>query len=138
MGEEFAITVSGKDFIKKEQAVGVQTDLFGNVIETKPEPTVTVEQASTNGSDTSDAITVSRNIHNTPHEYEAIQDDAGIKKLVAVLKKYDEICFDTETTGIDANDAELVGLSFSVKPGRCILYPLSCRSKKNKRNPCIV
>ena len=26
-----------------------------------------------------------------------------------------EICFDTETTSIDANEAELVGLSFSIK-----------------------
>ena len=42
-----------------------------------------------------------------------------------------EICFDTETTGIDANDAELVGLSFSVKPGEAILYSLSGRSKRN-------
>jgi len=130
LGEEFAITVSGKDFIKKEQPVGVQTDLFGNIIESKPEPTVTVEQAATNGNDTSEAITVSRNIHNTQHEYEAIQDDAGIKKLVALLKKYDEICFDTETTGIDANDAELVGLSFSVKPGEAWYIP--CPPDQNR------
>jgi len=132
LGEEFAITVSNKDFIKKEQPVGVQTDLFGNVVESKPEPTVTVEQASTNGSDTSEAITVSRNIHNTPHEYEAIQDDAGIKNLVAVLKKYDEICFDTETTGIDANDAELVGLSFSVKPGDAWYIPCPADQKRTR------
>jgi len=132
LGEEFAITVSNKDFIKKEQPVGVQTDLFGNVIESKPEPTITVEQASTNGSDTSEAITVSRNIHNTQHEYEAIQDDAGIKNLVAVLKKYDEICFDTETTGIDANDAELVGLSFSVKPGEAWYVPCPADQKRTR------
>jgi DNA polymerase-1 len=132
LGEEFAITVSNKDFIKKEQPVGVQTDLFGNIIESKPEPTVTVEQASTNGSDTSEAITVSRNIHNTQHEYEAIQDDAGIKNLVAVLKKYDEICFDTETTGIDANDAELVGLSFSVKPGDAWYIPCPADQKRTR------
>ena len=27
-----------------------------------------------------------------------------------------EISFDTETTGVDANQAELVGMSFSIKP----------------------
>jgi DNA polymerase-1 len=132
LGEEFAITVSNKDFIKKEQPVGVQTDLFGNIIETKQEPTITVEQASTNGSDTSEAVTVSRNIHNTPHEYEAVTDDAAIKNFVVVLRKYDEICFDTETTGIDANDAELVGMSFSIKPGEAYYIPCPPDQKRTK------
>src|SRR5688572_789504 len=132
LGEEFAITISNKEFIKKEQPVGVQTDLFGNVIETAPEPSIAVGQAATNGSDTTEAVTVSRNIHNTPHEYEAVTDDAAIKKLVAVLKKYDEICFDTETTGIDANDAELVGLSFSVKPGEAWYIPCPPEQKRAK------
>src|SRR6185436_19430019 len=63
LGEEFAITVAAnKDFIKKEQPVGVQTDLFGNVIEAPPEPAVTV--GPTNGSDTGEAMTVSRNAQN--------------------------------------------------------------------------
>jgi DNA polymerase I len=132
LGEEFAITVSNKDFIKKEQPAGVQTDLFGNIIETKQEPTITVEQTPTNGSDSSESVTVSRNIHNTPHEYEAITEDAAIKKLIAVLKKYDEICFDTETTGIDANDAELVGMSFSVKPGEAYYIPCPADQKRTK------
>jgi DNA polymerase-1 len=131
LGDEFAITVSNKDFIKKEQPVGVQTDLFGNIIETAAPP-IPVEQASSNGNDSGESISVSRNINNTPHKYEAVQDNACHKKLVAELKKHDEICFDTETTGIDANDAELVGLSFSIEPGRSILYSLSPGPKKTK------
>ena len=49
-----------------------------------------------------------------------------------MLSREKEICFDTETTHIDANLAELVGMSFSVKPGegyyvpcpvdRCVLH----------------
>ena len=34
-----------------------------------------------------------------------------------------EICFDTETTGLDANDAEIVGMSFSWKPGEAYYIP---------------
>ena len=131
LGEEFAITVANKDFIKKEQPVGVQTDLFGNVIEATA-PVITVEQASSNGNDSAETISVSKNIHNIPHKYEAIQDDAAIKKLVADLKKHDEICFDTETTGIDANEAELVGLSFSVKPGEAWYIPCPADQKRTK------
>ena len=131
LGEEFSITVAaggGKEFLKKEQPVGVQTDLFGNIIETAPEPVVTI--TSSNGSDTGETITVSRNAQNTPHTYKAAEDDTAIKKLVTELKKHDEICFDTETTNIDANNAELVGLSFSVTPGEAWYVP--CPSDQNK------
>ena len=133
LGEEFAITVAGgKEFIKKEQAVGVQTDLFGNIVETAPGPAITVSQAPANGSDSAEAISVSRNIHNTPHSYEVVQEDSDIKKLVSLLKKYDEICFDTETTGIDANNAELVGLSFSVKSAEAWYIPCPADQKKTR------
>src|SRR6185436_6434817 len=45
---------------------------------------------------------------------------------------HDEICFDTETTGIDANDAELVGLSFAVKPGEAFYIPCPADQKRTK------
>ena len=51
---------------------------------------------------------------------------------MAELKKHDEICFDTETTGIDANDAELVGLSFSVKPGEGYYVPCPADQRRHK------
>ncbi|HJS54285.1 MAG TPA: DNA polymerase I, partial [Chitinophagaceae bacterium] len=130
LGEEFAITVANKDFIKKEQPVGVQTDLFGNIIESAPETAIAIGQAPTNGSNGSETISVSKNIHNTPHKYEAVLEVAAIKKLVAELKKHEEICFDTETTGIDANLAELVGLSFSVKPGEAWYIPCPADQKR--------
>jgi DNA polymerase-1 len=41
--------------------------------------------------------------------------DAAIEQLVKTLLEEKEICIDTETTGIDANNVELVGLSFSFK-----------------------
>jgi DNA polymerase-1 len=129
LGEDFSITVANKDFIKKEQPQGVQTDLFGNVIESK-EPEAGNGQPAEN--EISESIVVNKNINNTPHKYEAIQGDAAIKKLVGELKKYDEICFDTETTGIDANDAELVGMSFSIKPGEAFYVPCPADQKKTK------
>ncbi len=44
------------------------------------------------------------------------------------LKNSKEICFDTETTNIDANLAELVGISFAIKPGEAFYVP--CPIKK--------
>jgi DNA polymerase-1 len=122
---------NNKDFIKKEQPQGVQTDLFGNIIESQ-EPGAGSQEPVENANTNSESLVVDKNINNTAHKYEAIQGDAAIKKLVAELKKHDEICFDTETTGIDANDAELVGMSFSVKPGAAFYIPCPADQKKTK------
>ena len=65
----------------------------------------------------------SRNIYNTPHSYTAVVGEKAIGELVGLLKQQKEICFDTETTGIDPNDAELVGLSFSYQPGEAWYIP---------------
>lgn len=89
---------------------GVQTDLFGNAVASKKTTEVQDESVST-------GLVAEKNISNTPHEYHLVKDDAEIKKLVAELLKHNEICFDTETTGIDANDVQIVGLSVSIEPG---------------------
>lgn len=52
----------------------------------------------------------------TKHDYRLVQTEKEITRLVKLLKKERSVCFDTETTGLDPNDAELVGISFSVKP----------------------
>ena len=90
----------------KKAAEGVQADLFGNVVETSDEPEVT------------SVIQPGKNIHNTPHEYELVESEAEFNSLIDELNKHDEISFDTETTSIDANEADLVGLSFCVEKGR--------------------
>ena len=129
LGEDFSVGGSGADFIKKEQPQGVQTDLFGNIIDA---PKITITLIKSEEEENAEGLRVDKNINNTPHKYEAIESDSAIKKLVADLKKQDEICFDTETTGIDANDAELVGMSFSVKPGEGFYVPCPADQKKTK------
>lgn len=54
-------------------------------------------------------------IHTVKHNYQAVLDNAGRQKLIAYLLQQKEISFDTETTGVDTMQAELVGLSFSAK-----------------------
>jgi DNA polymerase-1 len=126
LGEEFVASVPTRSVVEKQIPQGVQTDLFGNIIESPEEIPEAVE--------TSEPVTVSgRNINNTAHEYIAVEDDDAIKKLVAELKKHDEISFDTETTGIDANDAELVGLSFAIEPGKGWYVPCPPDQDKTKQ-----
>jgi DNA polymerase I len=49
-------------------------------------------------------------------EYHLIDTSEKRATLVDRLKKEKSFCFDTETTGLDPNNAELVGISFSFKP----------------------
>ncbi|MFI5185813.1 MAG: DNA polymerase I [Chitinophagales bacterium] len=111
---------------------GVQTDLFGNAVPAQKAKTQKTDEAIEEViEEISDAVSkVDKNIHNCPHDYKAIEGDKAIKALVKELMSNKEICFDTETTGIDANDAELVGFSFSVKPGEGYFIP--CPADQNR------
>jgi DNA polymerase-1 len=53
------------------------------------------------------------NIQNTTHYYHLVNTQETIQELIEKLMPQSEICFDTETTNIDANLADLVGMSFS-------------------------
>jgi DNA polymerase-1 len=131
LGEDFSVTSANKGVVEKEIPQGVQTDLFGNIVEPAVKPD-TGAQNGEEGSETNEGLSAEKNINNTPHSYEAVTDEKAIKKLVAELKKHSEISFDTETTGIDANNAELVGLSFSVKPGEGYYIPCPADTAKTK------
>jgi DNA polymerase I len=109
IGEEYSAFVV-------DQTV-VQTDLFGNAVEQpqpKPEEIAKAEEKP--------GIVADKNIDNTPHNYITVQGEA-IKDLINTLSKETEISFDTETTHVDPNYAELVGLSFSIKKGEGYYVP---------------
>ena len=104
-----------------------QLDLFGNAV---PEPESAKKAATPAGEEAEpDFMSAERNINNTPHNYSLVQSDEEITALLKTLNEHDEICFDTETTHIDANLAELVGLSFSVKPGEGYYIPCPADKK---------
>jgi DNA polymerase I len=56
-------------------------------------------------------------LENTNHNYTIIQGELGAKLFLQNLLNQNSVCFDTETTGIDALNAELVGMSFSWQKG---------------------
>jgi DNA polymerase I len=111
---------------------GVQTDLFGQAVvqkrpETKAETQQDIEEKNQTG------IGAEKNINNTTHNYILINDEKKIEELVSKLLLQKEICFDTETTGIDANDVELVGLSFSYQPGEAYYIPCPENQDETKK-----
>ncbi len=62
-------------------------------------------------------------LENTEHFYQSVQGDLPVKLLLQNLMNQTSVCFDTETTGIDALNAELVGMSFSFEKGKAFYVP---------------
>jgi DNA polymerase I len=78
--------------------------------------------ASTDSGDESDAVIKKDDIETKEHHYHLVGADQ-VESLVEYLLLQDEVCFDTETTSINAVDAELVGMSFSYQPGEAYYVP---------------
>ena len=134
--------ILGSEFeVVSEAAKEKQVDLFGNEVKPPKEKiikTKTIVLDSENatqsvleandesnnatgsyeneeGEDELPSLIVNKNINNTEHKYVSVIGDDAIVDLVNKLINESEICIDTETTGIDANNVSLVGLSFSIK-----------------------
>lgn len=60
-----------------------------------------------------------------PGTYETILEIKQLEELAKSLEAADTFCFDTETTGLDPLQADLVGLSFSIKPETGCYIPLT-------------
>lgn len=63
-------------------------------------------------------------ILNKVHEYHLMDTPALRKSLIRYLSNQDEFCFDSETTSIDAVEAEIVGLSFAYYAGEAFYVPI--------------
>lgn len=57
--------------------------------------------------------------------YETILDQARFDAWLEKLRQAELIAFDTETTSLDAQQAQLVGVSFAVEPGEAAYVPLA-------------
>ena len=60
---------------------------------------------------------------NTPHEYTLVESAAQLREVVAEVGRYEEFCFDTETTGFDIFNDRIVGLSLAVEPFKAWYVP---------------
>jgi DNA polymerase-1 len=86
-----------------------QQDLFGNIVE----DTTTLAAREENADSGINILLADKNIDNTEHTYRLVDTPEKIAELIAHLQQQKEVCFDTETTGTDANAVEMVGMSFA-------------------------
>ncbi|WP_345949774.1 DNA polymerase I [Mucilaginibacter sp. PAMB04274] len=120
-GDDFSIT-------EYKASPNGQQDLFGNPV------AGTVRTLAVDVTDIAEPEVQlpAKNINNVPHDYHLVETAEQRAELLALLLQQTEITFDTETTGIDANNCELVGLSFAIKPGEAWYIPVPATYEEAK------
>lgn len=113
LGEPFSVVKNASS----PQKGTTQIDLFSKSEESETSTNQPAANLFSEIEPTDDALFADKNITNTPHQYTHVGSEEEIQQLIAHLSKHTQICFDTETTGLDANIAEIVGAAFSVKKG---------------------
>jgi DNA polymerase-1 len=97
-----------------------QTDLFGNI----PGEATSTSKIFVAPPSLFEQVESKKIIDDVPHEYHLVASAEQRESLIELLLKQESISFDTETTGTDANLADLVGLSFCIKPGEGYYIPV--------------
>jgi DNA polymerase-1 len=116
LGEE---EVAQTDFAHPKNGTTEQLDLFGmqSMIE-KQEPVETANY---------------KTIVSEKPSYHFINTQEERNELLAILLTQSQVCFDTETTGIDALHADLVGFSFSYKAREAFYVPVPKEFEEAKK-----
>ena len=86
-----------------------------------------LDEAAGDSDDRKDAGSDAGDGDKKPPRYQTITDSKTLMRWIGKLKKSPLFALDTETTSLDAHQAELVGLSFSTTPGEAAYLPLRHR-----------
>ena len=119
LGEEYNVFVMEKTV--------VQADLFSNVETTQVVKQVEIVEEEKPG------LIAEKNINNTSHQYVLVQHEKDIQDLLQKLSSQKEISFDLITTNIDANEAELLGLTFAFKASEGYYIPAPSEEESIKK-----
>ena len=119
--------VFGEKIKKPQIKVSEQLGLFTGAEVAKVEEKEVVEESPL------PAIQLHDSILTSAHDYHKVDGEKAIKELIGYLELQDEFCFDTETTALNPNEAELVGLSFSYVPGEAFYIPFPADQKEAKQ-----
>lgn len=107
-GEEFSVVES------RSASPSGQMDLFAVPMDLPQNP----------AEETIQSIVPSNNIDNVEHEYTLVDTPEKISELIGLLSGVSRFCFDTESTGLDALTADMVGMSFSFESRKAYYVPV--------------
>lgn len=109
--EKKAVPVKKETIISSSPTTSGQLDLFG--VQSMIEPSEPKETSSL------------KTIVTENGKYHLVSDTEQIQELISILNDQDEVCFDTETTSLEARHAELVGISFCFKYKEAYYVPIT-------------
>lgn len=120
-----------KDSSGKKAAIAApaQMDLFGAPAASSPSVEAEGEEEENL---LPAAPVILETIHSNAHHYHKIKGKEAVQELVDYLLLQKEICFDTETTDLDAMKAELVGLSFAYIEEEAYYIPVPASQKETQ------
>jgi len=101
--------------VQNEQPSSSQISMFGNAPPMPAAAQVEVEEVPVE----------MKTILTTEHDYRLLDDDVLRAEFIKRLQKEKSFCLDTETTGLDPIEAELVGISIAVKEGEAFYIPVT-------------
>ena len=110
IGEEIVVSAPTNQTTSKEPKDSSQLDLFG--VQSMIEPQEAIPTANY------------KTLVTERPSYHLISTAEERKELLEILLKHSQVCFDTETTDIDALHADLVGFSFSCKAREAFYVPV--------------
>ena len=120
--EELEFKTFAKRILKKDKQEqkkqNLQLDLFAEF------PTEGKEEAE---------FSSFKTLKTTPHEYKHVEKEDEIKQLCDYLLTKEILSLDTETTSLSPIDAELVGLSFSVKENEAFYVPVPANQEEARK-----
>ena len=101
-----------------------QLNLFGEAPTAAPSVSKPTESASTGTPTPLETSNERRTVATTAHRYHLVNTPELRQSLAYYLSLQESFCFDTETTSVDAIDAELVGLAFAYRDGEAFYVPV--------------
>jgi len=128
--EEFKLQEIDKDKLYKFLREMEFNRLLSSVISTYGEPKLSSQNIDNNAKEKQQII--------SKKNYYLIKDINEIDKWVQEAEEAGELAIDTETSSLDAHQADLVGISLSTKIGKACYIPIGHKSKGCLKNELVI
>lgn len=107
------------------KTAAMQGDFFGTLFDVAEKEETLPRETETE----IETVTSLTDIRTTPHHYRMVSTEEEMRELNDRLCAQPSVCFDTETTGIDPIQSELVGLSFAFREGEAFYVPIAAERR---------
>lgn len=117
---QLATIAQQKSEAKRRAQLEGQGDLFAMFAPPTVESTPVVESLQEAA-----MVVEGGDITTTPHEYHTITSEQELQAMCDYLRGFEEFAVDTETTGVNAMECKIVGMSFAAEPFKAYYLPLN-------------